>query len=147
MRRLAREFGGYEIDHEGERWALRLLPTPLFRYPVARTGVVDGALFVLVSNAGNDPEVLLLLEAREAGGELHWEYVLGRFSDRELRVHRKDKEVWSMVPGGENVFAHDPQHLYRTYPEKVVTPEGKLLARIRQNTKFPGGEVIPVEDK
>jgi hypothetical protein len=145
MRRLAQEFSGHEIDNEGERWELRLLPTPLYRYPTARAGVVDGALFALVSNAGTDPEVLLLLEAREAGGKMHWEYALGRFSDRSLYVHRKEKEVWSMVMGGENVFAHDPLHLYRAYPEKVVSLEGKLLARIRQTAT--GQELIPVEDR
>ena len=46
-----------------------------------------------------------------------------------------------------NTFAHGPQHLYRIYPEKVVTPEGKLLARIRSTPKMPWGEVVPVEDK
>src|SRR5262249_3681675 len=42
MRRLAQDFGGYEIDHQGERWDFRLLPTPLYRYPAARAAVVDG---------------------------------------------------------------------------------------------------------
>jgi hypothetical protein len=144
MRRLAQEFGGYEIDHQGERWDFRLLPTPLYRYP-ARDAVVDGALFALVSNAGTVPEVLLLLEAREAGGKMHWEYALCRFSDRSLYVHRKGREVWSMVIGGENAFVHDPLHLYRFYAEKVVTTEGKVLARIRQTAT--GREYFPVEGK
>src|SRR5262249_11811993 len=52
MRRLAQEFGGHSIDREAKRWELRLLPTPLYRYPEAKAGVVDGALFALVSNAG-----------------------------------------------------------------------------------------------
>jgi len=145
MRRLAQEFSGYEIDHQGERWDLRLLPTPLYRYPAARAAVVDGALFALVSNVGTAPEVLLLLEARKAGGKLHWEYALGRFSDRSLYVHRKGQEVWSMVIGGENAFVHDPLHLYRLYAEKVVTTEGKVLARIRQTAT--GREYFPVEGK
>jgi len=147
MRRLAHEFGGYEIDHERDRWELRLLPTPLYRYRAAGAGVVDGAMFVLVSNAGNDPEVLLLIEAMEAGGKLHWEYALGRFSDRELRVRRRDAEVFASVPSETNPFAYGPQHLYRTYSEKVVTLEGKLLARIQQTSTFPGGILIPVEGK
>src|SRR5205807_10417010 len=95
MRRLAQEFTGYETDNEGKRWDLRLLPAPLYRYPQARSGVIDGALFTLVSTAGTDPEVLLLLEAREADGKLRWEYACGRFSDRSLYVQRKGKEVWS----------------------------------------------------
>jgi hypothetical protein len=145
MRRLAQEFSGYEIDLEGERWEMRVLPTPLYRYPPARAAVVDGALFALVTNAGTAPLVLLLLEAREAGGKLHWEYVLCRKADRNLYVHRKGQEVWSMVMGGENVYAHDPLHVYRIYPEKVVSLEGKLLARIRQTAT--GEELIPVKDK
>src|SRR5205814_8213202 len=49
MRRLAQEFAGHETDGAGKRWDLRLLPAPLYRYPAAKTGVVDGALFTLVS--------------------------------------------------------------------------------------------------
>jgi hypothetical protein len=145
MRRLAHEFAGHSVDREGKRWELRLLPTPLYRYPSAKTGVVDGALFALVSNAGTDPEVLLLIEATEVGGKLRWQYACGRFSDWDLYVQRKDKEVFSSVRSATNPFAHDPLHLYRIYPEKIVSPEGKLLARVRQT---PGGRVvIPVHEK
>jgi hypothetical protein len=35
--------------------------------------------------------------------------------------------------------------LYRIYPEKVVTAEGKLLARTRQTPDGP--RLVPVEDK
>src|SRR5262245_35643759 len=76
MRRLVQEFTGHSVDNEGKRWDLRLLPAPLYRYPAAPltlpsppaaggegrvrgAGVVDGAIFTLVSNAGTDPEVLL----------------------------------------------------------------------------------------
>ena len=147
MRRLAQEFTGFSVDRDAKRWELRLLPTPLYRYPAAKTGVVDGALFALVSTAGTDPEVLLLLEAKAIDGKMRWEFALGRFSDWELRVHRKDKEVFSSVLNETNSFFHDPQHLYRLYPEKVVTSEGKLLARIQSTPKEPWGKVIPVEDK
>ena len=147
MRRLAQEFTGFSVDRDAKRWELRLLPTPLYRYPAAKTGVVDGALFALVSTAGTDPEVLLLLEAKAIDGKMRWEFALGRFSDWELRVQRKDKEVFSSVPSETNPFNNDPLHLYRLYPEKVVTPEGKLLARIQSTPKEPWGKVIPVEDK
>jgi hypothetical protein len=146
-RKLAQEFTGYEVDREQKRWELRLLPTPLYRYPAAKSGVVDGALFALMSNAGTDPEVLLLLEANDAGGKLRWEYACGRFSDWELHVQRKETEVFSSVPSDTNPFFHDPLHLYRIYPEKVVTPEGKVIARLRSTPKMPWGEIILVEDK
>jgi hypothetical protein len=152
MRRLAQEFTGHEIDNESKRWELRLLPSPLYRYPTAKTGVIDGALFALVSNAGTDPEVLLLIEAREVDGKLRWEYACGRFSDWELRVQHKEVEVFSSVRSETNPFAYGPLNLYRIYADKVVTLEGKLLARIQQNPsrpdgKHPGGKLIPVEDK
>ncbi len=146
MRRLVQEFSGHSVDRDRQRWELRMLPTPLYRYPAAKTGVVDGALFALMSSAGTDPEVLLLLEAKENDGKLRWEYACGRFSDWELHVQRKGKEVFSSIPSEKNPFAHDPLHLYRLYPEKVMTPEGKLLARCRQPTSR-GGEVIYLEDK
>jgi hypothetical protein len=145
MRRLAQEFTGHSIDRGGGRWQLRLLPTPLYRYPTAKTGVVDGALFALMSSAGTDPEVLLLIEAKQEDGKLHWQYACGRFSDLELHVQWKGKEVFSSVPSKDNPSSHDPLHLYRIFPEKVVTPEGKLLARTRQTSR--GDVIIPVKEK
>src|SRR5262245_501538 len=112
MRRLAQEFTGHTVDTEGMKWELRLLPAPLYRYPAAKTGVIDGALFALVSTAGTDPEVLLLVEARELKGKIRWEYACGRFSDRSLHVQRNAKEVWSMVRDNTNAFNNDPLHLY-----------------------------------
>jgi hypothetical protein len=147
MRRLAQEFNGHESDRDGKRWDLRLLPAPLYRYPEAKSGVVDGAIFALISEAGTDPEVLLLIEAREEGGKTRWEYACGRFSDRSLYVQRKEKEIWSSVLSETNTHLHDPLHLYRLYGDKVVSLEGKLLARVRVTDKKPFGEVIPVEDK
>jgi hypothetical protein len=147
MRRLAQEFTGDSVDDKGKHWDLRLLPAPLYRYPEAKAGVIDGALFTLVSTAGTDPEVLLLLEARETDGKLRWEYACGRFSDRSLYVQRNDKEVWSMVRSETNTFLHDPQHTYRTYADKVVNLEGKLLARVRATEKVWWGEFYPVDDK
>jgi hypothetical protein len=147
MRKLAQEFTGHEIDKDDKRWDLRLLPAPLYRYPAARTGVVDGTIFALVSTAGTDPEVLLLIEAREVEGKLRWEYACGRFSDRSLYVQRKDKDVWSSVRSDTNTILHDPQHLYRLYQDKVVSLEGKLLARVRVSDRIWWGEAIPVEAK
>ncbi len=147
MRQLAREFHGHSVNEEGQRWELRLLPAPLYRYSTAETGVMDGALFTLVSTAGTDPEVLLVIEAREAGGKTQWEYACCRFSDRDLHVRRKDEDVWSSVRSETNTFLHDPLHLYRIYADKVVTTEGKSLARIRATDKIWWGEVIPVNER
>jgi hypothetical protein len=147
MRRLAQEFSGHLIERGDKRVDLRLLPAPLCRYPVAQNGVIDGALFTLVSTDGTDPEVLLLIEARKDGDKIRWEYALGRFSDRSLYVKRKEKEVWSMVRDETNIFFHGPQHLYRIYPDKIVLPNGKLLARVRARPPMWRAEVLPVDEK
>ena len=147
MRRLAQQFTGHSTDNERERWELRLLPTPLYRYPEAKSGVIDGALFALTSSAGTDPEVLLLIEARQKDGKTRWEYACGRFGIISMYVQHKGKEVWSSIlNGSSDVWTHDRLHLYRIYPEKIVTPEGKLLARMRL-TRDEGEVVIPVEEK
>jgi hypothetical protein len=127
MRRLAQEFTGHEVDAEENRIGLRLLPAPLYRYSVAKTGVIDGALFAFVSTEGTDPEVLLLIEARQEDGKVRWEFACARFSDRILYIQRKDKEVWSSIRSETNTWSHDPLHLYNNSPEKIVTSEGKVL--------------------
>jgi hypothetical protein len=147
MRRLAQQFTGHSIDDKRERWELRLVPTPLYRYPDAQSGVIDGALFAWTSSAGTDPEVLLLIEAHQKDGKTRWEYACGRFGVSSMYVQHKGKEVWSSVlNGSSDVWSHDRLHLYRIYPEKIVTPEGKLLARMRLTPK-EGEVVIPVEEK
>ena len=65
MRSLAREFNGRSLSDQGQAWELRLLPQPLYRYESTDPDVLDGALFTLVSSAGTDPEIILLLEARK----------------------------------------------------------------------------------
>jgi hypothetical protein len=149
MGRLAEEFKGHTIDTaRKERYELRVLPSPLYRYPAAKTGVIDGGLFALVSEAGTDPEVLLLIEAREEKGTVRWEYALGKFSDCEIHVlikgrDGKEKEVFSSVPSEKNPYRHNPKHTYRTYQDKIVDADGKLLARIKQDEK--GSHVLPLE--
>src|SRR5262245_51379493 len=146
MRKLAQEFSGDSVDDKEKHWDLRLLPAPLFRYPEAKTGIIDGALFTLVSTAGTDPEVLLLIEAKEVDGKMRWEYALGRFSDRSLYISRNDKEVWSMVRNETNLHLNDPLHTYRVYPDKVVSVEGKLLARARTTENDWRGDFPSAED-
>jgi hypothetical protein len=140
MRKLAQEFSGHETEEDGKQWDLRLLPAPLY-------GVIDGALFTLVSSAGTDPEVLILIEAKETDGKTHWEYALGRFSDRNLYVKRNDKDLWSMVRSETNTFNNDPQQLYRFYADKIVSLEGKVLARVRITDKVRWGEIVPIDEE
>lgn len=147
MRRLAQELTGYETDDQGKRHDLRLLRGPLYRYPTAQDGVVDGALFALLATEGTDPEVWLIIEARKDGGTTRWEHACCRFSNRNLFVERKGMEVWSSVRSETDTVAHDALHLYRLYGDKVISLDGKLLARVRESPRAWWGEAIPVGDK
>jgi hypothetical protein len=117
MRSLGREFGGHTVDWRKQRWELRLLPQPLFRYEKPDDDVVDGALLALVTSAGTDPEVLLLLEARKEGG---WHYAPLRFSDSSIYVSRKEKEIWTAVRGTEQTQNYNPDHTYRVFNMRTL---------------------------
>ena len=109
MRNLAREFT-VEIDEQsGVTSQLRLLTQPILRYQPTAGVAKDGAIFAL--NAGTDPDALLVLEARESGGRLRWEYAFGRLHFVALRAFLDGKEVWSVSRDQENrkhVFGSEP---------------------------------------
>jgi hypothetical protein len=116
MRAIGREFGGHIIDWQKQRWELRLQPQPVYRYEKSPAGVIDGGLLALVSNAGTDPEVFLLLEATEDG----WQHALLRFAASDLYVTRKDKEVWTSLKAPENTQFHNPDHTYRVFHKPLI---------------------------
>jgi hypothetical protein len=96
-RRLAQRFAADEIDRRKERYQLRLLTTPLYRHdtidsPVSR----GGALFAFCQQT--DPELLLLIEARQSGAGYRWEYAVAGFSDMDLYLSLDGSEVWRDVP-------------------------------------------------
>lgn len=132
MRELTRAFSGETRDREGQRWELRLLPQPLYRYESTDPDVLDGALFAFVSSAGTDPEALLLLEARKApgAGGPTWHYALGRYTDLSLRMRLKGREVLALplLDG-----ATDPTDRYRVFQDRVIPPvEGEPAKGARE---------------
>jgi hypothetical protein len=116
MRSLAREFKA-TFNCPPDLSEIRLLTQPIYRFETEgkRTDVIDGALFAYVHTT--DPEVLLTIEARPEvdGGPIVWQYSLARMSMVTMRVHRKDREVWS-TDWASNL--HDPSKPYmvRTLP-------------------------------
>jgi hypothetical protein len=96
MRDLAGRFSARLVDRrinlEGERQELRLLTQPLYRYRSTDPELLDGALFAVVM--GTDPEVFLLLEARQSGDARTWQYGLARMNTDPIAVSYMDKEVW-----------------------------------------------------
>ena len=103
MKAIAREFSAITGDAEAKRQQavpdLRLLPTPLHRYPKdlkSDDGVVDGAVFAFVVGGGN-PQLFLVLEAVRQGEQNHWRYALSRRTLAKLQVFHKGQEVWDVA--------------------------------------------------
>jgi hypothetical protein len=127
IRNMAREFSGHSVDYSNRRWELRLLPQPLFRYSSEDAGITDGAILTFVSNAGTDPEVLLVLEAHKAGDAPRWEYALARYSDWSLYMQHKGREVWSAVRDAKNTLFRDELEKYRLIEDKIVDSDSKFV--------------------
>ncbi len=94
MKELARRFTAHEFwNPENSRFELRLLVQPVHRYSDAKTGLHDGAVFILAH--GTNPEVILLIEALgERLETARWHYSLARVGSAELHVELDGKEVW-----------------------------------------------------
>ncbi len=78
---------------EGSRWELRLLTTPIYRYADETERVLDGAVFVM--SMGNDPQLLMLLEAQQEQGKSAWRVAFARLSGFELVASMGDEEIWN----------------------------------------------------
>ena len=99
IRALVRDFSAESTGAEGGKWELRLLNQPLYRYQLDPSAskpeaVLDGALFAFVQ--GTDPEIILLVEARQDGDSAQWQYACARFSDHALRISHKGAVVWEV---------------------------------------------------
>src|SRR5947199_236570 len=71
---------------------LRLLDQAVYKYGAGDGGLLEGGLFAFV--VGTDPEVLLVIEAREREEGRRWHYALARMNRDAMRVRHKDQEVW-----------------------------------------------------
>ncbi len=128
MREILRGFTAH-MEADGP-WELRLLPQPLFRYgdeSTAKSGLIDGALFTWVWTKGTDPEVVLLVECRQAEGRLAWHYAPVRFSNRSVWLSRGDKEVWrvpshSEPADGATTLIYTTAYA-RTFPREEPPPK------------------------
>jgi hypothetical protein len=112
-RDLARKFSGRIVTSPKANTTqeMRLLTTPIFEYTDPETNAFRGAVFGLSTN-GTNPDVLLVLEAREvkvrAGEErLAWHFAPARMTCCEVTVAFADTKVWQVdwVNGTEAPFA------------------------------------------
>ena len=98
MGRLAREFTAsvdFKVDFRDEqtsRYELRLLSRPLYRYGGDDGPILDGALYAFVQ--GTNPEVFLLLEARETEDGAQWHYGMAPMTGYSVRAEHTSGADW-----------------------------------------------------
>lgn len=119
-RELARDFTARTVDDMDARWQLRLLSRPLYRYEKAEGGLIEGALFAFVSDAGTDPEIILVLEAVKDGDKETWRYRTVRFSISSLYVQYKGKEVWRSLRDDPKGPFGNPDKTYRLIRDRLI---------------------------
>jgi hypothetical protein len=72
---------------------MRLLTTPVYEYTDEKTKEYAGAVFALSTN-GTNPDLLVLLEPREAGGKTKWHIAPARMTSGGVTLSFRDKKVW-----------------------------------------------------
>jgi hypothetical protein len=123
-RQIARDFSGW-LNHYGEKWKLRMLDTPLFEYGSTSSEVLGGGLFAFVAFR-TDPELLVLVEARQGNEGPHWVYLPVRLSQQDLWLNHRDAQVWeSRVGPGGGVDPKAEESQYRVYDNKLQTLPAK----------------------
>lgn len=94
-RKLARDFSARILtdDRANTSEEMRLLSTPIFEYDDPQTNSFLGAVFGLATS-GTNPDVLFLLEPRDAGGESVWHYAVGRMTTGGVTLKYREAKVW-----------------------------------------------------
>jgi hypothetical protein len=131
MRNRVRRISGESQSREGQKWDLRLLPTPLFQYEPMQGQVIHGAIFALVSSAGTDPELLVLIEAIRGDGAKaapSYRFAVLRFSDKDLIVKDDDRLLWSSLDDeskraeikNDYTLIETPDRTYSCYRARLI---------------------------
>jgi hypothetical protein len=95
MRDIGRRLSAHSTEQNDNRWELRLIAQPIYQYtPKSPGDRLGGGVFLFCQ--GTDPEVVLMLEARQTASKPAWHYALAPFTDYGLSVRLDDAEIWSL---------------------------------------------------
>ena len=94
-KQLRDRFTAHEKTPVEGRIELRSLTNPIYRYKDEETGILDGAIFAFAS--GTNPEVLLLLEARQEVKSKSgaWYYGFAQMTGGEVYASLDERQVWT----------------------------------------------------
>jgi hypothetical protein len=128
-RDLARSFTARTVDDLGGRWQLRLLPRPLYRYPSAEGKPSDGFIFGFISDAGTDPEVILVLEVAKDAEREAWHYRTVRLSISSLYVQYKGKGIWTSLREDPKGPLGNGDNTYKLLRDRLIDELPELARR------------------
>jgi hypothetical protein len=129
LRAISRDFTANSTDNQKQRWELRMLPKPLYRYEKPQGDkpqgdIIDGALLAFVSDTGTDPEVILVLEARrEESGGTAWYYRAVRLSISDLYVDHKGQRVWTSLRDDPKGAFGNKDNTYGLVRDRLIDKE------------------------
>lgn len=114
LRDLSSRFVGFEFlkkDLTGpfERFQLRLIPRPVYRYSDPEHGLVDGAIFLMTHTT--NPEIVMVIEAVRDRDKSVWKYGFTRCAYAEVHVELDGKDVWTQ-PHVNGTGSSDPYWLF-----------------------------------
>jgi hypothetical protein len=118
MKELARRFTAFEyytdLYHPGQRYELRLMPQPVYRYGKPDGGPLDGAFFVIAKDT--NPEILLVIELQAPGNTARaWQYNCSRVTVAGLSLALDGQEVWKQEPRHfRSTTVSDPYWIYES---------------------------------
>lgn len=84
---------------------LILKPSPIYQYDEFPNGVIDGAMFSYTWN--NDPECLILLEARVIDDKPQWFYAFASQTSRRVDGKLDGVSVWTNASRGDSFRIHN----------------------------------------
>lgn len=114
LNELARRFKAHEFfkpapNAREERYELRMLSRPVLRYADPDSGPIDGAAFLITY--GQNPELVLTIEARRDGGSARWMYGVARISAARAHILLDGREVATFPEWPEN-SPRTPYYVY-----------------------------------
>lgn len=121
IRQIARSFDANTVDREGQRWPLRMLSSPVLRYRKKQENGYGGALLSMLGDAGSDPELILMIEARvDAQGTANWYFAPVRMTDHESFLKFKGQLVWESVRTSTDTHMQSSDGTYQRFYDQTV---------------------------
>jgi hypothetical protein len=109
LRELARGFTGRALlnPRTSESAELRLFTTPIYEYSDPDNGLLAGGIFGFETN-GTNPDVLVLIEARESAGKFQWQFAPARMTTGGITLNYGERKVWEceFVQPSQGPFAN-----------------------------------------